>query len=74
MGSRISNIKEELKKMKELLSKVDSKNKYYRNTISTIDNNLSNISNSEIERSKSPLKTNQEMVYRKDNSHINMVK
>ena len=61
MGSRIGSIKEDLKKMKELLSKVDTQNLYYNNTSNIIDENITSIDRYEIKALDSSYSINSEM-------------
>ena len=75
MGSRIGSIKEDLKKMKELLSKVDTQNLYYNNTSNIIDENITSIDRYEIKALDSSYSINSEMNINKDKSStIDMVK
>jgi len=75
MESRIGSIKEDLKKMKELLSKVDTQNLYYNNTSNIINESITNIDRYEIKALDSSYSINSEMNVNEDkNSIINMVK
>ncbi len=75
MESRIGSIKEDLKKLKELLSKVDTQNLYYNNTSNIINESITNIDRYEIKATDSSYNINSEMNVNEDkNSIINMVK